>query len=93
MTENLVEWLYKRYGTPLMDLWEFLTPAELTKYADRLRYTNSGIPVAIDVSDSPLLAEMYLTADKPVCFAWFNYTKQTDRMRPFFDFLMSTLPQ
>ena len=93
MTENLVEWLYKRYGTPLMDLREFLTPAELTKYADRLRYTNSGIPVAIDVSDSPLLAEMYLTADKPVCFAWFNYTKQTDRMRPFFDFLMSTLPQ
>ena len=63
MTENLVEWLYKRYGTPLMDLREFLTPAELTKYADRLRYTNSGIPVAIDISDSPLLltfGEFYL---------------------------------
>lgn len=93
MTEDLLNWIYTRYGTPLMDLREFLTAEELTLYADRLRYTKTGIPVGIDISDSPLLAEMCLTADKPVSFAWFNYTKQTDHMRPFFDYLMSTLPQ
>lgn len=93
MTENLAEWLHKRYGAILMDLREFLTPAELAQYADRLVYTKSGVPVGIDISDSPLLAQMCLTADKPVCFCWFKYTKQTDHMRPFFDFLMSSLPQ
>ena len=93
MTEDLLDWLYTRYGTPLMDLREFLTAEELELYADRLRYTKTGIPVGIDISDSPLLAEMCLTADKPVSFAWFNYTKQIDHMRPFFDYLMSTLPQ
>lgn len=93
MTEDLINWIYTRYGTPLMDLREFLTEAELEQYADRLRYTRSGIPVAIDISDSTLLAEMCFTADKPVCFAWFNYIQQKDHMRPFFDFLLSTLPQ
>ena len=93
MTTDLVSWLYDRYnGTAFMDLREFLTAEELELYADRLYYTSSGIPVAIDISDSPLLAEMCLTASQPVCFAWFNYIEQTDRMRPFFDFVMSTLP-
>ena len=93
MTEDLLNWIYTRYGTPFMDLREFLTADELELYAHRLRYTKSGIPVGIDISDSPLLAEMCFTADKPVCFAWFNYVEKTDHMRPFFDFLMSTLPQ
>ena len=93
MTEDLVNWLYTRYGTPLMDLREFLTAEELELYAHRLRYTKSGVPVGIDISDSPLLAQMCFTADKPVCFAWFNYVEQKEHMRPFFDFLMSTLPQ
>lgn len=92
MTEDLVNWLYQRYGTPLLDLREFLTEAELEQYADRLRYTKTGIPVAINISDSPLLAEMCFTADKPVCFAWFGYIQQKEHMRPFFDFVMSTLP-
>lgn len=92
MTTDLVKWLYNRYGTPFMDLREFLTAEELERYADRLCYTQSGIPVGIDITDSPLLAEMNFVADKPVCFIWFNYVKQTDNMRPFFDYLMSTLP-
>ena len=93
MTEDAVDWIYTRYGAPLMDLREFLTAEELELYADRLRYTKSGIPVGIDITDSPLLAEMCFTADQPVCFAWFNYVEQKDHMRPFFDYLMSSLPQ
>lgn len=93
MTEDLINWIYTRYGTPLMDLREFLTAEELELYADRLRYTQTGVPVALDISDSSLLAQMCFTADQPVCFSWFNYVKQTDHMRPFFDYLMSTLPQ
>ena len=92
MTTDLVKWLYNRYGTPFMDLREFLTADELELYADRLYYTQSGIPVGIDITDSHMLAEMNFVADKPVCFVWFNYVKQTDHMRPFFDYVMSTLP-
>lgn len=92
MTEDLVNWMCARYGDMYLDLREFLTEDELALYADRLRYTIDGIPVAIDISDSPLLADMCFTADKPVCFAWFAYVKKTENMRPFFDFLMSTLP-
>ena len=53
--------------------------------------TKEGIPVGINISDSLLLKDMYFTADKPVCFVWFKYVKQTDHMRPFFDFVMSPL--
>lgn len=91
-TENLVDWFGKRYGNALLDLREFLTAEELELYADRLRYTKSGVPVGIDISDSPLLSDMCLSADKPVCFGWFAFVEQKDHMRPFFDYLMSTLP-
>ena len=92
MTEDLVNWLYNRYGTPFLDLREFLTADELAQYADRLRYTRDGTPVGFDITDSTLLAQMSFTADKPVCFAWFAYVEKTENMRPFFDFLLTTLP-
>lgn len=92
MTEDVVLWIHERYGAAFMDLRDFLTAEELELYADRLRYTRDGVPIAIDITDSTLLAEMCLTADKPVCFSWFAYVKNQDRMRPFFDFLMTTLP-
>lgn len=92
MTSDLVQWLYGRYGEPFLDLREFLTAEELERYADRLRHTQDGIPVGIDISDSPMLAEMYLSADQTVCFAWFAYVDEEEHMRPFFDYIMSTLP-
>ena len=92
MTQDLCSWLNGRYGETFLDLREFLTEDEMELYADRLYYTKEGIPVGINISDSPLLQDMYFTADKPVCFVWFKYVKQTDHMRPFFDYVMNTLP-
>lgn len=92
MTSDLVKWLYERYGETFLDLRKFLTAEELELYADRLHYTNDGIPVGIDITDSTLLKDMYFSSDKPVCFVWFNFVKKTDNMRPFFDFVMNTLP-
>ena len=91
MTSYLVKWLYERYGETFLDLRKFLTEEELELYNDRLYYTKDGIPVGIDISDSTLLADMYFSSDQPVCFVWFNFVKKTDNMRPFFDFVMSTL--
>lgn len=92
MTSDLVKGLYDRYGEPFLDLRTFLTAEELELYADRLHYTKDGIPVGIDISDSTLLKDMYFSSDKTVCFVWFNFVKKTDNMRPFFDFVMNTLP-
>ena len=92
MTSDLVKWLYERYGETFLDLRKFLTDEELELYADRLHYTKDGIPVGIDISDSTLLKDMYFSSDKTVCFVWFNFVKKTDNMRPFFDFVMNTLP-
>ena len=72
MTENLAEWLHKRYGAILMDLREFLTPAELTQYADRLVYTKSGVPVGIDISDSPCWPRCVLPRISPSASAGSN---------------------
>lgn len=92
MTSDLVKWLHSRYGETFLDLRTFLTGEELEQYADRLYYSQDGVPVGIDISDSTLLADMCFSADQSVCFVWFNYVKETDRMRPFFDYVMNTLP-
>ena len=92
MTTDLVKWLYDRYGEAFLDLRKFLTEEELERYSDRLCYTKDGIPVGIDITDSTLLTDMYLSADKSVCFIWFNFVKKTENMRPFFDFVMNSIP-
>ena len=91
MTDNVVTWIHGRYGEAFLDLREFLTEEEMVLYGDRLRYTQENVPIAIDVSDSKILANMNMVADAPVCFSWFAYVEDVDHMRPFFEFLMRTL--
>lgn len=90
MTDNVIDILNEHYEA-FLDLREFLTEEEMVLYGDRLRYTQENVPIAIDVSDSKILANMNMVADAPVCFSWFAYVEDVDHMRPFFEFLMSTL--
>ena len=92
MTQNVVNWIHNRYGEALLDLSTFLTEDELALYADRLVYAADGAPIAIDISGSEIISKMGIVAESPVCFAWFVYVEETEHMRPFFDFVLSTLP-
>lgn len=92
MTRSVVHWLHSRYGETFLDLSTFLTEDELSQYADRLIYALDGTPIAIDLTGSEIISKMGIVAESEVCFSWFAFVEETERMRPFFDFVMGTLP-
>lgn len=91
MTDNVVTWIHGRYGEAFLDLREFLTAEELELYADRLRYTQDGIPVAIDITDTEIVRKLGLIGESPICLAWCVYIEDATHMRPFFDFIMGSV--
>ena len=92
MTRSVVHWLHSRYGETFLKLDTFLTEEELVKYADRLIYDEGGAPIAIDLTGSEIITKMGIAAESSLCFSWFAFVEETEHMRPFFDFVMSTLP-
>lgn len=92
MTRSVVHWLHSRYGETFLNLGTFLTEEELVKYADRLIYDEGGAPIAIDLTGSEIITKMGIAAESSLCFSWFAFVEETEHMRPFFDFVMSTLP-
>ena len=92
LTENVIKWIHSRYGETFLDLRTFLTEEELAQYADRLVYAAGNVPVAIDLTGSEIIEKMGMVAESSVCFSWFAYVEEAEHMRPFFDFVMSTLP-
>ena len=92
LADSLVDFLDECYEA-FVDLREFLTEEELELYADRLRYTEAGVPVAIDISDTELVQKLGLVSADPICLAWCVYIEDATHMRPFFDFIMRSVAQ
>ena len=90
MTDNVIDILNEHYEA-FLDLREFLTAEELELYADRLRYTQDGIPVAIDITDTEIVRKLGLIGESPICLAWCVYIEDATHMRPFFDFIMGSV--
>lgn len=92
LTEDTIDILHGNYEA-FLDLREFLTEEELDLYADRLRYNDDGIPVAIDITGAEIIDKLGLVASEPICLAWCIYIEDATHMRPFFDFLMGSITE
>lgn len=87
-TEKTIEILDERYEA-FWDLRDLLTDEMLERYADRLCYNETGIPVGIDITGSEIIEKMGLVAAEPVCLCWCIYQQDTSRILSFAEFILA----
>ena len=90
LPKSLVNFFEQRYEA-YVDLSTLLTPEEMEKYADRIYYSESGIPAAIDITGTEFETKMGLVCSEPIHIAFTVYIKDPTHIRPFFDFVMGSV--
>lgn len=90
LPESLVNFFEQRYEA-YVDLSTLLTPEEMEKYADRIYYTEMGIPAGIDITGTEFVTKMGLVCSEPIHIAFSVYVEDTTHIRNFFDFVMGSL--
>ena len=88
--ESLVNFFEQRYEA-YVDLSTLLTPEEMEKYADRIYYSESGIPAAIDITGAEFVNKMGLVSSEPIHIAFCVYVEDMTHIRNFFDFVMGSV--
>ena len=88
--ESLVNFFEQRYEA-YVDLSTLLTPEEMEKYADRIYYSESGIPAAIDITGAEFATKMGLVSSEPIHIAFCVYVEDMTHIRNFFDFVMGSV--
>lgn len=90
LPKSLVNFFDQRYGA-YVDLSTLLTPEEMEQYADRIYYSESGIPAAIDITGTEFMTKMGLLSSEPVHIAFSVYVEDVTHIRNFFDFVMGSV--
>ena len=88
--ESLVNFFEQRYEA-YVDLSTLLTPEEMELYADRIYYTETGVPAAIDITGTEFSSKMGLVCSEPIHIAFCVYVEDVTHIRTFFDFVTGSL--
>ena len=88
--ESLVNFFEQRYDA-YVDLRTLLTEEEMDKFADRIYYTETGIPAAVDITGTEFVSKMGLICSEPIHIAFCVYAEDMTHVRTFFDFIMGSL--
>ncbi len=88
--ESLINFFEQRYGA-YVDLTTLLTPEEMELYADRIYYTETGVPAAIDITGTEFSEKMGLVCSEPIHIAFCVYVEDMTHVRTFFDFVMGSV--
>lgn len=90
LPESLVNFFEQRYDA-YVDLSTLLTPEEMEQYAERIYYTETGVPAAIDITGTEFSTKMGLVSSEPIHIAFCVYVEDVTHIRSFFDFVMGSV--